>query len=173
VVVQHVAEERTSLLARILGRHTPLRVKQAEACDRLTPGTVFIAPPGAHLLVKLGGTLALAETPRVRFVRPSGDVLFASVATCCGNRAIAVVLTGAGSNGAAGVRLVKQHGGFVIAQDEATSCQFAMPRAAIATKCVDLVLPLSEIAPTLVRLVKSGADAAVPATGDGESKKVI
>jgi chemotaxis response regulator CheB len=88
-----------------------------------------------------------------------------SVAACCKERAIAVVLTGGGSNGAAGVRLVKELGGFVIAQDEATSYQFAMPRAAIATKCVDLVLPLSEIAPELVRLVKAGDGALVAAKG--------
>lgn len=165
VVVQHISQHRTSLLARVLGRHTALRVKQAEAGEHLAPGTVFVAPPGAHLLLEPGGTLALAQTPKVSFVRPSGDVLFGSVAACCKDRAIAVVLTGGGSNGAAGVRLVKQLGGFVIAQDQATSYQFAMPRAAIATKCVDLVLPLSEIAPTLVRLVKAGDGALLAGKG--------
>jgi two-component system chemotaxis response regulator CheB len=167
VVVQHISQQRTSLLARILQRRTALRVKQAESGDALAPGTVFVAPPGVHLLVEPGGYLSLAMTPKVSFVRPSGDVLFGSTAACCKDRAIAVVLTGGGRNGAAGVRLVKELGGFVIAQDEATSYQFAMPRAAIATKCVDLVLPLSEIAPTLVRLVKGGADAAWAANGDG------
>ncbi len=156
VVVQHTSPRHKSYLAEILDRRTPLTVKQAEAGDRLAPGRVFIAPPDRHLLVEPDGTLGLARTPKVRYVRPAGDVLFGSVGAVCKDRAAAVVLTGTGTNGAAGVRRVKELGGVVIAQDPATCEHSGMPQAAIATDCVDLVLPLPEIGPALVRLVLEG-----------------
>jgi two-component system chemotaxis response regulator CheB len=169
VVVQHVSPRHKSLLARILARHTRLPVTQSADGDRLSAGHVYVAPPDWHLLVEPGGQLSLAQTPHVRYVRPSGDVLFGSVATCCKDRGVAVVLTGGGSNGAAGVRMLNELGGFVIAQDPATAQQPAMPRAAIKTGCVDLVLPLAEIGPAMVRLVTQGPSAvrATPAV-DGE-----
>jgi two-component system chemotaxis response regulator CheB len=154
VVVQHVSPRQKSHLAHILSRKTLLPVTQAADGDRLAPGRVYVAPPDWHLLVEPGGRLALAQTPRVRFVRPSGDVLFGSVATCCKDRGIAVTLTGGGSNGAAEVKVLKELGGLVIAQDPATAQQPAMPQAAIDTGCVDLVLPLAEIGPALIRLVR-------------------
>jgi two-component system chemotaxis response regulator CheB len=164
VVVQHTAPGHKCHPADILLRRTRLRIKNAEAHDRLTPGTVYLAPPDHHLLLEPDGTLGLARTPKVNFSRPSGDVLFGSVATCCRDRAVAGVLTGSGSNGAAGVRRVKDLGGVVLAQDRATSRFFSMPRAAIATGCVDRVLPLPAIAPALLRLVRDGRSAL---DGDG------
>jgi two-component system chemotaxis response regulator CheB len=154
VVVQHISPRHKSHLAHILARKTLLPVIQAADGDRLAPGRVYVAPPDWHLLVQPGGRLALAQTPKVRFVRPSGDVLFGSVATCCKDRGIAVTLTGGGSNGAAGVKLIKELGGLAIAQDPAAAQQSAMPQAAIETGCVDLILPLEEIGPALVRLVR-------------------
>ena len=162
VVVQHISPRHKSALAQILGRKTLLPVTQASGGDELRPGHVHVAPPDRHLLVEPGGRLALTQTPRVQFVRPSGDALFGSVAACCKDRGVAVVLTGGGSDGAAGVRLLKELGGLVIAQDPATAQQPAMPRAAIATKCVDLVLPLAEIGPALDRLVRWGPTAVRP-----------
>jgi two-component system chemotaxis response regulator CheB len=159
VVVQHVAPRRRSALAQILRRKTLLPVAQAADGDRLLPGHVYTAPPDWHLLVEPGARLALAQTPKVRYARPSGDVLFGSVGTCCRDRGVAVVLTGGGSNGAAGVKLLKALDGAVIAQDPGTARQPAMPRAAIETGCVDLVLPLAEIGPALVRLVREGRPA--------------
>lgn len=170
VVVQHVSPKQPSHLAHILNRASPLHVRQAHDGERILPGHVYIAPPDWHLLVEPAGRLALAQTEKVRFVRPSGDVLFGSVATCCKDRGVAVVLTGGGSNGAAGVRLLKELGGVVIAQDPATARQPAMPQAAIKTGCVDFVLPLSEIGPALVRLVRDGSAvtlAAVLPSGNG------
>jgi two-component system chemotaxis response regulator CheB len=89
----------------------------------------------------------------VHFVRPSADLLFASVAACFGSRAIAVVATGSGYDGATGVQAIKSRGGKVIVQDELSSDFFGMPGAAINTGDADLILPLTEIGAALNRLV--------------------
>jgi two-component system chemotaxis response regulator CheB len=153
VVAQHLAPRAKSYLPQVLGRQTPLRVKWAQEGEPLQPGTVFIAPPDHHLLVNPDGTLALAQTKRVCFVRPAADVLFASLAANLGERAIAVVLSGGGSNGASGAAAVQRAGGTVIAQNRASCQLFGMPHAVIEAECVDYVLPVTEIAPTLVNLV--------------------
>jgi two-component system chemotaxis response regulator CheB len=155
-VVQHLDPRHRSLMADILRRRTRLEVKQAEDGDRLRVGTVYVAPPDRHLLVNQDGSLTLAQTELVHFLRPSADLLFESVAASFAHRAIAVVMTGTGSDGSMGIRAVKKMGGTVIAQDEATSEFFGMPAAAIATGSVDFVLPLPEIAPALVTLVTRG-----------------
>jgi two-component system chemotaxis response regulator CheB len=156
VLVQHLDPRHRSLMADILARRTPLRVREARAGDRLGPGGVWIAPPDHHLLVNGDGTLSLSQTELVHFVRPSADLMFESMAAAFGDRAIAVVLTGTGSDGSMGVRAVKKRGGTVIAQDRATSEFFGMPGAAFKTGCVDFTLPLAEIAPALITLVASG-----------------
>ena len=156
VVVQHLDPRHRSLMADILDRHTALQVKQAEEGDQLVSGTVYIAPPNKHLLVNPGGRLSLSDSELVHFVRPSADLLFESVAGSYKDRAIAVVLTGTGSDGAMGVRAIKTMGGTVIAQDEATSEFFGMPGGAIQTGNVDFILSLNEIARALVTLVMNG-----------------
>jgi two-component system chemotaxis response regulator CheB len=153
-VVQHLDPTHRSLMADILGRHSLLAVKHAEEDDLIQPGTVFVAPPDRHLLANADGRLSLSRTELVHFVRPSADLLFESVAASYKDRAIAVVLTGTGSDGAAGLQAVKKMGGTVIAQDEASSEFFGMPGAAIRSGHVDFVLPLDEIAPALIRLVR-------------------
>ena len=152
LIVQHLDPARPSHLADILGRRTPLPVKQAAGKDRLHTGAVFIAPPGAHLLVDPEGTISLSHRPPVHFVRPAADRLFESIAGSFGSRAVAVVLTGTGHDGATGAQEVKRAGGRVIVQDESTSEFFGMPRSAIDAGQVDLVLPLDKIAPALVAL---------------------
>ncbi|MBL1173724.1 chemotaxis protein CheB [Pantanalinema sp. GBBB05] len=152
-IVQHLSPESPGLLAGILNRHTPLLVKQAMADDRLQAGMVYVAPPDRHLLINASGIIKLAQTKRVNFARPSADVLFTSVAQSFRQRAIAVILTGRGRDGATGIQQIKQLGGTTIAQDQTTAEFFDMPRAAIQTLAVDFVLPLAEIAPMLVKLV--------------------
>ena len=98
------------------------------------------------------GRLSLSHRPPVNFVRPAADLLFESIAASFGERAIAVVLTGTGHDGARGAQVVKQAGGTVIVQDEATSEFFGMPGAAIHAGHVDLILPLAQIAPALEKL---------------------
>jgi two-component system, chemotaxis family, protein-glutamate methylesterase/glutaminase len=157
-VVQHLDPRHRSLMADILGRRTRLQVKQAEEGAHLHPASVYIAPPNRHLLVNSDGTLSLSQSELVHFVRPSADLLFESVAASYKDRAIAVVLTGTGSDGVMGVRAIKKMGGTVIAQDAHTSEFFGMPGAAIQTGNVDYILPLDEIAAVLVRLVVIGED---------------
>jgi two-component system chemotaxis response regulator CheB len=158
VLVQHLDPRHRSLMAEILGRRTSLQVKQAEEGDRLQPSTVYIAPPDRHLLVNPDGSLSLSQSELVHFVRPSADLLFESVAASYRERAIAVVLTGTGSDGNMGVQAIKKMGGTVIAQDEQSAEFFGMPQAAIQTGSVDFILSLDEIAPALVTLVMKGGE---------------
>ena len=153
LLVQHLDPHHRSLLAQVLGRSTALIVRQAHDGDCIAPGVVYVAPPDHHLLLSPGDIISLTQSELVHFVRPSANLLFESVAASCRTRAIAVVLTGSGSDGAMGVRAIKKMGGTIVAQDEVTSEYFGMPGAAIDTGDVDFVLPLDEIAPALVKLV--------------------
>jgi two-component system chemotaxis response regulator CheB len=156
VVVQHLDPRHRSLMAEILSRRTDLRVKQAQDGEALLPSTVYIAPPDRHLLVNTDGTVSLSHSELVHFVRPSADLLFESVAASFKDRAIAVVLTGTGSDGSMGVQAIKKMNGTVIVQDEPTSEFFGMPGAAIQTGSADFILPLGEIASALITLVMKG-----------------
>jgi two-component system, chemotaxis family, protein-glutamate methylesterase/glutaminase len=153
VVVQHLDPRHRSLMADILRRRTPLEVVQAAEGDFIRAGTVYIAPPDRHLLVNANGTLSLSHSELVHFVRPSADLLFESVAASYRTRAIAVVLTGTGSDGSMGIGAIKKMGGTVVAQDQASAEFSGMPGAAIRSGNADFVLPLDEIAPALVTLV--------------------
>jgi two-component system chemotaxis response regulator CheB len=153
VLVQHLDPKHKSMMAEILGRRTSLTVRQAADGDQISPGGVWVAPPAHHMLVNGDGMISLTRTELVHFVRPSADLMFDSMAAGYHERSIAVVLTGTGVDGEMGVRAVKKMGGTVIAQDQATSEYFGMPGAAIKTGCVDLILPLNEIAPKLIGLV--------------------
>jgi two-component system chemotaxis response regulator CheB len=157
VVVQHLDPRHRSLISEILGKRTSLLVREAREGDALEPGLAYIAPPNHHLLVNAGGLLSLSQTELVHFVRPSADLLFESTAAAYKERAIAVVLSGSGRDGAMGVKAIKKMGGTVIVQDEATSEFFGMPGAAQATGLADFILPLSEIAPALRTLVTGAA----------------
>ncbi|MFF4499398.1 chemotaxis protein CheB [Streptomyces sp. NPDC001401] len=155
LVVQHLDPRHRTVIAEVLGRRTPLPVKLAADHERTRPGTVYIAPPDRHLLVRPGGRLALTDSELVHFVRPSADLLFESVAGAYGPRAIACVLTGTGRDGAMGVDAVKSRGGTVIVQDPATAEFSGMPEAAVGTGTVDFVLPLEEIAAVIRGLVET------------------
>lgn len=153
LVVQHQASHNPDYLPELLARWTKLPVQLAWDGQSLRPGTVFVGPADRHLLVRPDGTLSVRWSDRVRSYRPSADMLFESVATCLGDRAVAVVLTGRMDDGSRGVQAIRQGGGFVIAQDAATSEHFDMPYAAIETRKVDLVLPLWHIGFALTTLV--------------------
>ncbi|HWQ18886.1 MAG TPA: chemotaxis protein CheB [Methanotrichaceae archaeon] len=155
-VVQHLDPHHRSLMAKILSRWTALRVKDAEDGEKISRSTVYIARPDRHLLVSPDGILTLSSSEPVHFVRPSADLLFESVAASYGGRAIAVVLTGTGVDGAAGVQAIKKVGGTVIVQDEDTAEFSGMPSAALKATDADFILPLEEIASALIALVTKG-----------------
>jgi two-component system chemotaxis response regulator CheB len=115
-------------------------------------GHVYVAPTDSHLVVT-GTGIALDDGEPVNNQKPAADILFKSAAEIYGNSLIGVVLTGMGSDGAEGIRHIKQAGGITIAQDENSSMIYGMPQAAAETGCVDIILPLNEIAQKLVSLV--------------------
>lgn len=153
IIVQHLQATYKSQLAEILNRRTSLTVKWAEQGEYLCADRVYLAPPDYHVLVKPPGIITLSHSEKVQFVRPSANPLFDSVAAYYGERAIAVVLTGAGSDGASGVQSIKYYGGKVLVQNMRTSQAFGMPEAALRTGCVDFTLSLRIIACALVSLV--------------------
>jgi two-component system chemotaxis response regulator CheB len=114
-------------------------------------GQVTMAPPGSHLIVR-SGRLHLTQDPARHSCRPSVDVLFESVARESGGAAIACLLTGMGRDGAAGLLAVRRAGGVTIAQDEATSVVYGMPREAVILGAVERELPLPQIGPALAAL---------------------
>jgi two-component system chemotaxis response regulator CheB len=151
-IVQHRTATGPNLMARVLGRHTALKVKNAEAGEALHPGTIYLAPPHQHLVVHPDHTLGVMNGRRIRHVHSSANPLFESAAQVFGDGVIAVVLTGFDRDGTDGVQTVHQRGGIVIAQDEASSHIFGMPHSAIQTGAVRTILPLGDIATELQRL---------------------
>jgi len=150
LVVQHLDRKHRSVMAEILGRRTAMGVHEARAGMHIEAGQVYIAPPNHHLLVAPGGVLELTQTELVHFVRPSADLLFESVAATYRKRAIAVVLSGTGQDGAMGVRAIKKMGGTVIVQDPRSAEFPGMPQTAVQTGVADLVLKLDEITSAVV-----------------------
>ena len=155
LVVLHLAPRHASHLAAILGRATVLRVRQARGGETLAAGEVLVAPPDHHIEAGADGTARLTQAPKENRSRPSGDPLFLSLAEHYGDRAVVAVLTGYDGDGAQGLLAVKRAGGATMAQDEATSRQFSMPRTAIETGAVDRVLDLDGIAAALQGLVRA------------------
>jgi two-component system chemotaxis response regulator CheB len=150
LVVQHISAGFTEGLAHWLDGAVALPVQLAQSGVQADAG-VWLAPDGAHLTMGPSGELLLDDTTNNGPHRPSGDVLLRSLAASAGKGTASVVLTGMGHDGAEGSRAVRQAGGLTIAQDEASSVIYGMPRAATAFG-VDLVLPLAEIGPELAAL---------------------
>jgi chemotaxis response regulator CheB len=153
VIVCHRTARLPSLLPELLARRTALKVRPVEQGDPLEAGTIYVAPPDLHVVVEPDRTLALTNGRRIRFSRSSANPLFESAGRVFGDRVVAVVLTGGGADATDGVQAVAAHGGIVIAQDPSTSQASSMPLSAIATGCVQLVVPLADIATTVVGLV--------------------
>lgn len=145
VLVQHLDPTHRSLLTELLGRSASLPVREIEDNDRVAANQIYVIPPNSELTIR-GGTLHL--TPRERASGParSIDHFLRSLAADQGCKAIGVILSGAGSDGAKGMRAIKEAGGITFAQDEASSKYDSMPRSAIGTGCVDFVLPPAKLA---------------------------
>lgn len=150
VLVQHRAPA-PSTLATLLGRHTTWRVREADDNARIEASTLYLAPPGYHLLVE-PGRLSLSVEEPVAHSRPSIDVTLCSAADAYAERLVGIVLTGANADGAAGLGAVAHRGGVAIVQDPDTAAQPAMPRAALRTVPDAEVLDLDGIARRLAEL---------------------
>ncbi|TVQ20697.1 MAG: chemotaxis protein CheB, partial [Spirochaetaceae bacterium] len=161
VVVQHMPAGFTTEFARSLDRICPLTVVEAQNDDPIQANRVLIAPGDHHIVVRGGSRphVSLSSDPHRNGHRPSADVLFDSVAREFGNRALGVIMTGMGRDGAMELGSILQRGGLTIGQDEATSVVYGMPRVAHLLGHVELQVPLSEIADTITRLVQENRGA--------------
>lgn len=158
VVVQHMPPLFTKLLAERLASRSALLVREGQAGKALEPGHAWIAPGDHHMTVARKGTgvvLNLNQEPPENSCRPAVDVLFRSVADVYGPRVLAVVMTGMGSDGARGARHIREVGGEIVVQDEASSVVWGMPGAVVGAGVADKICPLAEISQEIVGRVTS------------------
>ncbi|CUH96108.1 Chemotaxis response regulator protein-glutamate methylesterase [Propionispora sp. 2/2-37] len=154
VVVQHMPPGFTKSLAERLNSLSSLTVKEAEQNDPIRPGVALVAPGDYHMTVESEGNrkiVKLSQKPPIGGHRPAVDPMMESVAKVYGGRAVGVILTGMGHDGAQGMKAIKKQGGYTVAEDQSTSVVFGMPKAAIELGIIDKVLPLPAIAPEIVK----------------------
>jgi len=157
-VTQHMPPKFTQALAERLDKSAAIRIKEAEDGEPVQTGVVYLAPGNFHLEIAADKRIRLTQYPPVEHVRPSVTVMMLSVAAVYGKDSVGVILTGMGKDGAAGMAEIKKHGGYTLAQDEATAVIFSMPRAAIQAGAVERVLPLEKIAGAITALCGGNAD---------------
>lgn len=160
VVVIHLLPGRESLVAQSFESRCRLKVKEAEDKEPLRPGTIYIAPPDYHLLLEPEGSFSLSVEDLVNCSRPSIDVTFETAAHVYGSRMVGVLLTGANSDGAEGLRLIREKGGIAIVEDPATAQYRPMPEAGARMARPQLVMDLAGIAEWLSGLGKRQGGAA-------------
>jgi len=151
-VVIHITPAATSVLPRILNRVSGLRVMQASDGQVIERGTVYVAPPNHHLLVK-AGYVGVVLGPRENRHRPAIDPLFRTAARIYGARVIGIALSGSGDDGVAGLRAIHDRGGLTIAQDPADAAHPDLPRNAIEFAAIDYTTPIDRLGPLVVDLV--------------------
>jgi len=152
LVVQHIANGFIGGLALWLKGSSKLRVKVAAAGETATKGCIYLAPDDQHLGIRDDYRIELAGTPPIGSFRPSASHLFSSAASAFGGATVAIILTGMGDDGLHGLRDVHAAGGLVIAQDEASSVIYGMPREAVRAGIADAVLPLGQMAARLAQV---------------------
>jgi two-component system chemotaxis response regulator CheB len=159
LVVQHMPPGFTAEFAKSLDRICPLEVKEAAEGDILKPGQILIAQGAHHLEIEKKGTgetiAHITDTPPVSGHRPSADVLFASVAMAYQNKALGVIMTGMGSDGAKQLGTILREGGLTVGQDEATAVVYGMPRVAYELGHVQEQVPLDKMGQRISQIVKT------------------
>ena len=158
LVVQHMPAHFTTSFAERLNNECEVNVKEAQDGDHVIPGRVLIAPGGLHMLLQRSGAsyyVAVKDGPPVCRQKPSVEVMFHSVAKFAGANAVGAILTGMGNDGADGLMNMRQTGAHTIAQDEASSIVFGMPKEAIERGAVEKVVNLSHIAQTLIMFARN------------------
>jgi two-component system chemotaxis response regulator CheB len=154
VIVQHINAAFSESLAGWLANSSKLKVRLAQDGEQLLPGNVLIAPPGQHMTIPFRGRVALRPGVERDGHMPSGTVLLESAAKAYGRRAMGLILTGMGEDGADGMLAIKQAGGLTLAQNEESCVVFGMPGAAVARKAVEHLVHGDDVASTLVRVVR-------------------
>ena len=150
VIVQHVDRQFAAGMAAWLSRESLLPVRVAEEGDRIRAGTVLLAATNDHLSLTAGDRLGYLAEPIGSVYRPSIDVFFDSIRACWKGQAVGVLLTGMGDDGAKGLKSLRDEGHHTIAQDQATSAVYGMPKAAMALGAAVDILPLERIAARLI-----------------------
>ena len=159
VIVQHMPPVFTKCLADRLSSKSQIPIHEGQTDDVLVPGQAWIAPGGFHMVTQRKGTqvvLATNQDPPENSCRPAVDVMFRSVANVYGDGVLAIVLTGMGQDGMRGAEVVREAGGHVIAQDEATSVVWGMPGAVVQAGLAHCILPLTQMASEIIRQVRTG-----------------
>ncbi len=161
LVVQHMPAGFTASFAERLNAVCQMRVKEAAHGDRIARGHILIAPGGFHMVLRRSSGsyhVELIQSEEVCHQRPSVDVLFDSVAKCAGSNAVGAVLTGMGSDGAQGLHQMRQAGARTLAQDEPSSIVFGMPMEAIKCGAAETIVPLDQVAVTMMRMAQQPAN---------------
>lgn len=151
-VVQHIASSGDGTWASLLDERCALTVKEADEKETAVPATVYLAPANYHLLLEADRSFTLTVDEHVNYARPSIDVLFETAAESLGPRLIGIVMTGANTDGAKGLRAVRNRGGLTIVQDPAAAESRAMPDAAIRAAAPEYILSLQEIVELLISI---------------------
>jgi len=153
ILVQHMPATFTGQFSLQLQEVCGMKVKEAEGGEMLQQGTFYVCPGSHHLRISPAGRITLDDGPRINAYKPCADVTLETAAQFAGPMGIAAILTGMGNDGSRGAKAVKQYGGYVLAQDEATSVIFGMPAEAIKLGAVDQVLPIDHIYPAIEKRV--------------------
>ena len=146
IIVLHRKSGLDSMLVDLLSHKTALPVKELEEKEAITAGIIYVAPPNYHVLIEKNGTFSLDASEKVNFSRPSIDVTFESAAEVFGEQAVCLLLSGSNTDGAAGLQMVSQKGGWALVQDPKNATVPFMPENALNHVHVDKVLQVSEMA---------------------------
>lgn len=150
IIVQHLHKTSTGYYLDYYNEKSSLFVKEAEQNEIIKVGNIYFAPPDYHLLIENDGTFSISSDEKVNYSRPSIDILFESAADAYREKLIGIILTGANNDGAEGMIIIKQKGGFTIAQNPLEAEFQVMPQSAIDTGKVDLILTLNEITTKII-----------------------
>ena len=162
LIVQHISRGFAPGFAGWLDKASRLRVKLAQQGEALQPGTVYVAVDDHHLCLSASRRIHLRTDAPVGGFRPSGTVLFESVAAAFGRSAVAVILTGMGRDGVDGLRAIRAAGGCTVAESEATAVVYGMPGAAAQAGLADFILPLDEVCAAVANLLVRPPESVIP-----------
>jgi two-component system chemotaxis response regulator CheB len=154
VIAQHISNDFVTGMAEWLDGLSKIKVKIPEEGEKLTGNTIYLSPADKHMCIASRKQIAFQETTMNDIYFPSCDILLGSIADVYGKNTVGVILTGMGNDGVSGIGKIRNAGGFTIAQDEASSVIFGMPKIAIDNGSIDRVLPLPDICPEIVKMFR-------------------